>query len=134
GPSRPTRTRASSCAENRTDRMETLRVTEAFRNLFYSPLYVAMGLGAFRDEDIEIDLRTRQPNEAMIRLLREGQADIVLTGIMRSLVGADAGEPDLPISFIEVNSRDGFMLLSRRRFAPFRWSDLEGRTVLTYSE
>jgi NitT/TauT family transport system substrate-binding protein len=53
---------------------------------------------------------------------------------MRCFVAADRGESDIPLSFIEVNSRDGFMLLARKPVARFSWSDLRGRTVLTYRE
>ena len=114
--------------------MESLRIIEAFRNAFYSPLYVIEALGLFEAEGLEVSVQTRDASEGVLSVLRRDGADLALTGPMRGLVGADAGETDLPISFIEVNSRDGFILLSRDRFEPFRWENLEGQTVLTYSE
>lgn len=38
--------------------LETLRLSEVVRSVFYSPQYVAIELGFFRDEGFEIDLST----------------------------------------------------------------------------
>lgn len=114
--------------------METVRILESLHNLFYAPLYVTQALGFFEREGLHIDLRTRRPGEDVVGLLREGEVDIALAGPMRSLVAADAGDRPLPLSFVEVNSRDGFMLLSRQPAKDFAWQDLEGSTVLTYRE
>ncbi len=50
-------------------------------------------------------------------------------GIMRSLGLADGGGPHLP-HFAEVNSRNGFFLVSREPHPGFRWTDLVGKTVI----
>jgi NitT/TauT family transport system substrate-binding protein len=113
---------------------ESLKVIEAFRNLFYSPLYVALALGSFRSEGLELSVTTRQPGQDILSMLRSGEADVALTGPMRCFVAADRGESNIPLSFIEVNSREGFMLLARRQVDRFSWSDLNGHTVLTYRE
>jgi NitT/TauT family transport system substrate-binding protein len=63
----------------------------------------------------------------------EGHAEIALGGIMRSLDVADRGGPFL-VHFAEVNSRNGFFLLSRESRPGFRWSDLLGKTVVGFAE
>src|SRR5207237_1072433 len=65
--------------------------------------------------------------------LLDGTAHICLGGIMRSLDLADRGQPFLP-HFAEVNSRNGFFLLSRRPRPGFAWADLSGRTLLGFAE
>ena len=52
---------------------------------------------------------------------------------MRSLGLADAGGGLLP-HFAEVNSRNGFFLLRREPGPAFAWSQLAGRTVLSFAE
>ena len=52
---------------------------------------------------------------------------------MRSLDLVDRGGPPL-IHFAEVNSRNGFFLLSRTAEPRFAWSQLVGRTVLSFAE
>jgi NitT/TauT family transport system substrate-binding protein len=114
--------------------MASIRVLEAYRNLFYSPFYVTHALGLFEAEDLEVTMRPRESDEDMVELLKTNAFDVGMTGIMRSLVAADAGETDYPIAFAELNSRDGFVMLSRERFEPFSWQDVEGKTVVSYRE
>jgi NitT/TauT family transport system substrate-binding protein len=114
--------------------METVRVIEAFHNLFYTPFFITDSLGLFREQGIEIQSRPRAMGERVSQTLGEGQADLTLTGIMRSLLDADAGRTDHVVHFAEVNSRDGFILLSRERIDAFKWRDVIGKTVITYAE
>ena len=80
--------------------MRPITVMEPFHSLFYAPLYVALGLGHFRAEGLDV---------------------------------ADRGGGVLP-HFIEVNSRNGFFLLGREPRPAFRWSELAGKTVLSFAE
>ncbi|MGE0058877.1 MAG: ABC transporter substrate-binding protein [Dehalococcoidia bacterium] len=114
--------------------MPAIRVIEAFRNLFYSPFYVTHALGLFEAEGLDVTMRPRDAGESVVELLGAGSFDVALTGIMRSLVAADEGESDYPVAFAEVNSRDGFVMLSRQRFDNFRWGDVEGHTVISFRE
>jgi NitT/TauT family transport system substrate-binding protein len=52
---------------------------------------------------------------------------------MRSLDVADRGKGLLP-HFAEVNSRNGFFLLSREPRPGFRWPDLAGKRVISFAE
>jgi len=70
--------------------MDRVRIFEALHNLFYAPLYVTQSLGLFEKEGIEVEVRTRGPGEAVLDMLSSEQADIALTGPMRTLVAADA--------------------------------------------
>jgi ABC-type nitrate/sulfonate/bicarbonate transport system substrate-binding protein len=55
----------------------------------------------------------------------------VLSGVMRSFVLADRGGQDL-VAIAEVNSRDGFFVVSRAPVANFAWRDLEGKTLALF--
>ncbi len=114
--------------------MLAIRVIEAFRNLFYSPFYVTHALGLFEAEGLDVTMRPRDAGESVVELLGAGSFDVALTGIMRSLVAADEGKTDYPVAFAEVNSRDGFVMLSREPTENFRWSDVESRTVISFRE
>src|SRR5687767_7409056 len=102
--------------------MRAIRVLEPFHSLFYAPLYVALGLGHFRDEGLEVTPDTPPQSGGTIAALLDGSSEICLGGIMRSLDVADRGGGFLP-HFIEVNSRNGFFLLSRTPRPGFRWPD-----------
>src|SRR5436190_233239 len=58
--------------------------------------------------------------------------DVRIGGVMRSMLGDDRGEGDLPIHFARINDRDGFFLLGRSQ--PFDWPDLIGRRLILFSE
>jgi NitT/TauT family transport system substrate-binding protein len=113
--------------------MTTLTVYEPFRSVFYAPQFVALYGGHFAAEGLDVDIRTAAGGVTTTGALLDGTAQICLGGIMRSLDLADRGQPFLP-HFAEVNSRNGFFLLSRRRRAGFAWRDLAGHTVLDFAE
>ena len=113
--------------------MRPITVMEPFHSLFYAPLYVALGLGHFRAEGLDVTTGTPAQSGGTVAALLEGSAEICLGGIMRSLDVADRGGGVLP-HFIEVNSRNGFFLLGREPRPAFRWSELAGKTVLSFAE
>jgi len=110
-----------------------ITVMEPFRSPFYGPQFVALAQGHFADEGLDVTVRTAPRSAGTVEALRTGEAQICLGGIMRSLEVADRDGGLLP-HFIEVNSRNGFFLLARDPQPAFRWSDLAGKTVLSFAE
>ncbi|HEY3064743.1 MAG TPA: ABC transporter substrate-binding protein [Methylomirabilota bacterium] len=108
-------------------------VVEPFRSPFYAPQFVALAQGHFTDEGLDVTVRTAPRSGGTVDALLHGEAQICLGGIMRSLELADRGGPFLP-HVIEVNSRNGFFLLARRPPPRFAWTDLVGKTVLSFAE
>ena len=110
-----------------------LTIYEPFRSLFYAPQFVALYGRHFAAEGLEVDVVTAAAGATTTSALIDGHAEVALGGIMRSLDVADRNGPFL-VHFAEVNSRNGFFLLSRERRADFRWSDLVGNTVIDFAE
>ena len=108
-----------------------LRVVVAFHSIFYAPLPVAIRGGHFAAEGVDVDPETPALAAGTVGALRSGAADVSLSGIMRSFELADRGEP-APVHFANVNDRNGFFLLSRQARPSFGWSDLIGRTVISF--
>lgn len=111
-----------------------VRAVTAFHSPFYTPVYVARRLGAFADEGLDVELIA--PGEAGMTpdLLARGEADVAVSGPMRSYVAADRTPPRWLLSIAEVNSRDGFLLLARKPVHDFRWTDLVGKRVVVFAE
>ncbi len=107
-----------------------LRLAETFRNLFYTPIYVAVGGGFLYREGLDVLLETAPAGRPAIDLLKSGAADILQTGISRSLMDLDDGNDDAPLHIAEINSRDGFFLVSRRPVEGWRWTDIEGARLI----
>ena len=108
-------------------------VMEPFRSLFYTPQFVALHGGHFAAEGLDVTVTTAGGGRTTTSALLDGTTKISLGGIMRSLGLAEAGGGFLP-HFAEVNSRNGFFLVSREPRPGFRWSDLAGKTVISFAE
>jgi NitT/TauT family transport system substrate-binding protein len=112
---------------------ERLVVFEPFRSIFYTPQFVTLYGGHFAAEGLDVEIRTSTAALNTTEALIDGTAQVSLGGVMRSLDLVDRDGPRL-VHFAEVNSRNGFFLLRRDARAPFEWSELVGRTVLSFAE
>ena len=102
---------------------------ETFRNLFYTPIYVAVSGGFFYRHGLNVMFSTMPEGGAAMDIIRSGEVDIAQTGISRSLVELDLGHEDAPIHVAEINRRDGFFLVSHERTDGWMWKMLEGSTL-----
>ena len=104
---------------------------ETFRTVFYTPIYVTVSGGFLESEGLDVDFQTcpaQFPHP--LSALNHGAADIVQSGIMRSIIAADWGGETVPRHFAEINSRDGFFVLGRERADEFQWQDFEGSGII----
>jgi len=108
-----------------------LRVVVAFHSIFYAPLPVAIRGGHFAAEGLEVDPKTPALAGGTVDALLSGGADVSLSGIMRSFELLDRGGARL-VHFAAVNDRNGFFLLSREPRPSFAWSDVVGRTIISF--
>jgi len=111
-----------------------LTVLMPFHTPFYTPLAAGVALGHFRDAGLDV---TAVPaatfGKPTIEALLGGDIEISLGGLMRSFELADR-TGQIVVHFAEVCSRNGFFLLAREPRPAFRWSDLVGKTVLSFAE
>jgi NitT/TauT family transport system substrate-binding protein len=115
-------------------RLRPLTVPMPFQTPFYAPLAAGAALGHFRDEGLEVTVRSAGAvGKSTVAALQDGTVEISLGGLMRSLELAEGGGARL-VHFAEVCSRNGFFLLSREPRPQFRWSDLIGKTVISFAE
>jgi NitT/TauT family transport system substrate-binding protein len=114
------------------ERPERLRLMDTFRNLFYTPIYVAVAGGFLYYEGLDVMFSIVPAGQSAIALLKSGEADIIQTGISRSMMALDQGNQDAPLHIAEINQRDGFFLLSRQPANGWQWSDLEGATLIPF--
>jgi NitT/TauT family transport system substrate-binding protein len=110
-----------------------LTIYEPFRSIFYAPQFVALYRRHFADEGFDVEVRTAGAGVTTTGALIDGQAEIALGGIMRSLDLADREGPLLP-HFAHVNQRNGFFLLSRAPRPTFAWPDVVGKTIVSFAE
>src|SRR5205823_4585778 len=88
--------------------------------------------GLFKAEGIDLVAQAFGDGRLVLAGLAQAELDVGIGGVMRSMLGYDRGEGDLPIHFARINDRDGFFLLGRSQ--PFDWPDLIGRRLILFSE
>lgn len=114
--------------------MHTLRIMQRFHSLFYTPQFVALHLGAFEAEGLQIELSTATSGTELSAKVVSGEVDLGLSGPIRTLELAGHGGPGRLISVLEVNSRDGFFVLGRGPQPRFQWADLVGSRFILFAE
>ena len=107
-----------------------LRLMDTYRNLFYTPIYTAVSGGFLYAEGLDVMFGTVPADRPPLDMLRQGEVDIIQTGISRSLMALDDGDEDAPLHIAEINQRDGFFLVSRTPTDNWQWSHLEGATLI----
>ena len=112
---------------------ELLRLQIAFHSPFYAPVYLARRLGLFAAEGLDATIASPEPGKT-IDAIASGEADIAVSGVMRAHVAAGLAAPRRLVAIAEINSRDGFVLVSRKPPGAFRWADLGGMRLILFAE
>ncbi|MFC5407003.1 ABC transporter substrate-binding protein [Cohnella soli] len=116
--------------DNNADKTTKVRFSEVIRSIFYAPHYVAMSQGFFKDQGLDVDMNTAQGSDKGAAALIAGTADISLIGPETTIyIFNQKGEKTLK-AFHQLTIKDGSFLLSREKLDGFKWSDLQGKTVI----
>jgi len=122
----------SACTENppEEDGMTVINLNEVVRSAFYAPQYVAIELGFFADEGIEIVLETGQGADRSMVALISGEAHIGLMGTEAAIYVYAEGREDHAIAFAQLTQRPGNFLVSRQPVPDFSWDDVRGKMII----
>lgn len=107
-----------------------VRLNEVTHSVFYSPLYVAVNLGLFAEEGIDLDFTTGQGADHVMTALLSGQADIGFMGPEASIYVYNQGQADYAINFAQLTQRDGTFLVARQPMPDFTWEDVRGKSII----
>jgi len=109
-----------------------IRYNEVVRSLLYTPAYVAMTNGYFKDAGFDVELTTANGGDKSVAALISGSADIALIGPETAIYVANSDSTTKVRIFCGLTATDGFMLLSRNKIDKFDWSMLKGKDVLGF--
>lgn len=114
-----------------TSNRHPLRLMETWRSIFYTPIYASLSGGFLEREGLDVQFSTCPPEfPHPLMALHRGAADIVQSGIMRSIMASDWGAETVPLHFAKINSRDGFFIIARDTADEFDWESLRGKKVI----
>ncbi len=110
--------------------VQTLKINEVTRSVFYSPQYVAIAKDFFEDYGIKIELTTGQGADAVMTSVLSNQCDIGFAGPEASIYVYNEGKEDYTEVFAQMTKKDGSFLVARNYTDNFTWQDLKGKTVI----
>lgn len=119
------------CTGNTNDNdLVKLTVSEVTHSVFYAPQYVAVELGFFEEEGIDLELINSQGADKVMTAVLSNQVDIGFAGPEAAIYVYNEGKEDYAQVFAQVTQKDGSFLVSREPIEDFKWTDLKGKHVL----
>lgn len=112
------------------DSLEKVKLVEVTRSIFYTPQYVALEKGFFKDEGLDVELTTAWGGDKTMTTLLSDGADIALVGSETSIYVYAQGATDPVINFAQLTATDGTFLVSREKIDNFDWEMLKDSTFL----
>ncbi|MFC7685550.1 ABC transporter substrate-binding protein [Ureibacillus sp. GCM10028918] len=115
---------------NDSEELQTVKVGEVTRSIFYAPQYVAITQGYFEEEGLNIELSTVAGGDKTMTALLSGGIDIALVGSETSIYVSAQGANDPIKNFAQLTQTDGTFLVAREEIKDFSWDMLNGTTFL----
>lgn len=109
--------------------LQTIKVNEVTRSLFYVPQYAAIANGFFEEEGLKLDLTTSEGTDKVMTAILANQSDIGFAGPEASIYIYNEGKEDYAQIFAQITKRDGSFLVSREN-EDFKWENLKGKTII----
>lgn len=109
----------------------TIRVLEPARTPYFLPQYLALNLGFFAEENLDVKIITTSP-EAICTALAGRRADVALCDLQKLIFNPDEPErkKNSPLIFATMSCRDGSLLLGREKDPDFQWQKLQDKTII----
>lgn len=105
-------------------------LNEVAHSIFYAPQYVAIEMGYFAEEGLDLTLVTGFGADKVMTAVLSGEADIGFMGSESSIYTYQEGANDVIVNFAQLTQRAGNFLVSREPVDNFKWVDLKGKEVL----
>lgn len=115
---------------NKQSDLTRVTLNEVTHSVFYAPQYVALNLGFFEDEGLEIDFATGEGADKVMAAVLSGSVDIGFSGPEAAIYVYNEGKEDCPTVFAQLTQRDGAFLVAREPDPDFDFSKLKGKHVL----
>jgi NitT/TauT family transport system substrate-binding protein len=120
----------SACKKKDESGLTTVRLNEVTHSVFYAPLYLAITLGYFKEEGINLVLTNGAGADKVMTAVLSGSDDIGFCGPEAAIYVYNEGNNNYPKVFAQLTKRDGSFLFSRNEETNFKWSDLQGKEIL----
>ena len=108
---------------------DKIRVAEVTHSAFYTPLYVAIEKGYFKDEGLDIELILTPGADKVSAAVLSNDVEIGFAGAESAIYIYPGGEKDYLQIFSGLTKRDGQFIIGRSK-TDFNLEDLKGKEIL----
>ena len=116
--------------EKKDSNLTKVRLNEVAHSIFYAPQYVAMELGYFEEEGIDLEVTTGFGADKVTTALISGDADIGFMGPEATIYLYNEGSEDYAVNFAQLTQRAGNFVVSRKKQDNFKWEELKGKEII----
>lgn len=109
---------------------EKIRLSEVVRSVFYAPQYVAIEMGFFKEQGMDIELSTAWGADKGAAATIAGQVEIGFFGPEAGIYIYNQGATNYLVAFAQLTSMDGSFLVARNTKEEFKWSNLKGKSII----
>ncbi len=110
------------------EQVVTVRVLESALSPYFLPQYLALNLGFFKEQNLQVNITTTS-QEAIRAALADGRTDIVLCGLQKIIFNPNA-RGSQPKVFATMAGKDGSLLLDRNNSEEFQWQNMKNKTII----
>ncbi len=116
-----------SCEKNNRTK---IKVAEVAHSVFYAPQYVAIELGYFEEEGLEIELINANGANKVTAALLSGDVQIGLQGPEPTIYLYNNNQSNYLVNFAQLTQTDGSFLFGREKIENFNLTMLSGKEIL----
>ncbi len=109
-----------------------VRYNEVVHSLLYTPSYVALAKGYFKDAGLDVEMSVANGGDKSMAALLSGSADIALMGPETAIYVLNSDSTTKVRIFCGLTATDGFMLVGRDKVDKFDWKSLKGKEILGF--
>ena len=109
----------TACKKDDSKGLKKIEVSEVTHSVFYAPQYVALNLGFFKDEGLDVSLSVGQGADSVAAAVLSGQVDIGFAGPEASVYIYNEGRENYLQIFSQLTQKDGSFLVSREKNEDF---------------
>lgn len=110
--------------------LKKITVAEVAHSVFYAPQYLALSLGYFEDEGLDVDLVLANGADAVMAAVLSGDAQIGFSGTEATIYVYNGGEKDYVMTFAGLTQKDGSFLVARDKIDDFTVDMLKGKYII----
>lgn len=110
--------------------LKKIRLAEVTHSIFYTPQYVAITEGYFKDAGIDIELILTPGADKVSAAILSNDVDIGLCGPETTIYVYQGGEEDYLKVFAQLTKKDGSFIVSREKIDNFTVKDLIGKNII----